>query len=116
MPDSSSSGRAVISPTSADAFRSRVSTHCGIAGDPLSEALQNVTKHTDDARAHVLAVHDGGRLVIEVSDDGPGGASAQAGTGLRGLTDRVAAVGGTLQITSPCGGGTSIRAEIPCGS
>jgi signal transduction histidine kinase len=81
----------------------------------VSEALQNVTKHTDDARACVLAIHDGGRLIIEVSDDGQGGASIQAGTGLRGLTDRVNAVGGCLEVRSPPGGGTTVRAEMPCG-
>jgi signal transduction histidine kinase len=81
----------------------------------VCEALQNVAKHTEDALACVLAVHEDHRLIIEVSDDGPGGASVQAGTGLRGLTDRVSAVGGCLQVRSPPGGGTTVRAEMPCG-
>ena len=81
----------------------------------VCEALQNVAKHTDDAQACLLAIHDGDLLIIEVSDDGQGGAAVQSGTGLRGLTDRVSAIGGTLQITSPPGGGTRIRAEMPCG-
>jgi signal transduction histidine kinase len=81
----------------------------------VSEALQNVAKHTDDARVRVLAAHEGDRLIIEVCDDGPGGASMQAGMGLRGLADRVGAVGGSLKVRSPSGGGTTVRAEIPCG-
>jgi signal transduction histidine kinase len=81
----------------------------------VSEALQNITKHTDDARACILATHQHGRLIIEISDDGPGGASVQSGTGLRGLCDRVSAVGGSLQVSSPLGGGTRIRADMPCG-
>jgi signal transduction histidine kinase len=80
----------------------------------VSEALQNVTKHTDDAGASVLAVHENGRLIIEISDDGHGGASVRDGTGLRGLVDRVSAVGGALQVKSPPDGGTRVRAEIPC--
>ena len=55
----------------------------------------------------------GDRLVIEVADDGRGGADATAGSGLRGLDDRVAAIGGRLSVTSPAGGGTTIRAELP---
>jgi signal transduction histidine kinase len=81
----------------------------------VSEALQNVAKHTDDARASILAVHEDGRLVVEVCDDGPGGASVQASTGLRSLIDRVSAVGGALQVSSPPGSGTTVRAEMPCG-
>ena len=52
--------------------------------------------------------------MVEVSDDGPGGAQADAGSGLRGLADRVASVGGALQIDSPSGRGTRLKAEIPC--
>lgn len=81
----------------------------------VSEAVQNVAKHTDDARAWVLVTRQDGRLIVEVSDDGPGGALMQAGTGLRGLMDRVSAVGGSLQLRSPPGGGTTVRAEMPCG-
>jgi signal transduction histidine kinase len=80
----------------------------------VSEALQNIAKHTDDARASVVASRENGRLIVEVSDDGSGGASVQSGTGLRGLTDRVGAVGGALEVNSPPGGGTRVRAEMPC--
>jgi signal transduction histidine kinase len=54
------------------------------------------------------------RIVVEIADDGPGGARPDSGSGLRGLADRVASVGGTLQIDSAMGGGTRLRAEIPC--
>jgi signal transduction histidine kinase len=53
-------------------------------------------------------------LVVEVRDNGIGGAKAGAGSGLRGLTDRVEALGGQLSVRSPAGGGTTVRAEIPC--
>ena len=57
--------------------------------------------------------HDG-RLVVEVLDDGVGGADTERGSGLRGLADRVEALGGRLRIWTPAGGGTRVRAEIPC--
>jgi signal transduction histidine kinase len=62
-------------------------------------------------RVRVIANH--GVVTVEVSDDGVGGADASAGSGLRGLTDRVEALGGSLAILSPAGAGTSLRAEIP---
>ena len=52
-------------------------------------------------------------VVAEIADDGVGGASAAAGSGLRGLTDRLAAAGGTLEVESPEGGGTRVRARVP---
>jgi signal transduction histidine kinase len=55
-----------------------------------------------------------GRLLLEVSDDGVGGASPSAGSGLRGLSDRVAALDGALDVTSPPGGGTRLRVQLPC--
>jgi signal transduction histidine kinase len=55
-------------------------------------------------------------LLVEVADDGIGGAQLADGSGLRGLTDRVEALGGRLRIESPAGGGTTIVAEIPCAS
>jgi signal transduction histidine kinase len=55
-----------------------------------------------------------GMLVVEVVDDGRGGAEIGAGSGLRGLADRVEAYGGSLVVTSPPGGGTRVRAELPC--
>ena len=57
--------------------------------------------------------HVDGELVVLVADDGVGGVDPEAGCGLRGLDDRVAAVGGTLEIDSPVGGGTRLQARIP---
>jgi len=62
------------------------------------------------------ARREDGEFVVSVTDDGVGGASEAGGSGLRGLADRVAAHGGTLQIESRPGGGTVLRAEMPCGS
>ena len=81
----------------------------------VAESLTNVAKHTDDAGARVDLHLDADLLVVEVSDDGPGGADP-AGGGLTGLRHRVEALDGTLEITSPPGGPTTIRAELPCGS
>ena len=78
-----------------------------------SEALANVTKYASATRASVTVADRQGRLVIEVSDDGVGGTDPTLGTGLRGLNDRVEALGGVLRIDSPRGGGTRLRAEIP---
>ena len=58
---------------------------------------------------------DGHMLVVQVADDGVGGADTEKGTGLRGLADRVEALGGNLRVWSPAGGGTRVRAELPCG-
>jgi signal transduction histidine kinase len=81
----------------------------------VSEALQNTVKHAPSADVAVRAVQDDGRLVVEIADNGPGGAVVTASGGLRGLADRVSAVGGDLTVTSPPGGGTRLRAELPCG-
>ncbi|MGZ4209071.1 MAG: sensor histidine kinase [Actinomycetota bacterium] len=79
----------------------------------VSEAIANAAKHARATRILIAAeVHDGS-LCLDVSDDGVGGASSD-GSGLRGLRDRVAALGGTLEIESPRGGGTRVRAELPC--
>jgi PAS domain S-box-containing protein len=81
----------------------------------VSEALTNVTKYADasDVRVHVF--RDDGCAHVEVRDDGVGGAQEDRGSGLRGLADRVEALGGALWITSPPGEGTTLLAEIPCG-
>ncbi|MGH3027261.1 MAG: hypothetical protein ACRDMW_01765, partial [Gaiellaceae bacterium] len=63
--------------------------------------------------ARVTVSHEHDRVVIEVVDDGAGGASRDQGSGLRGLADRVESLGGTLYVSSPAGGGTHVRAEIP---
>jgi len=82
----------------------------------VSEALANATKHARAQRVAVRLDRQNGTLAIEVADDGVGGASTSAGSGLRGLLDRVEALDGRLYVTSPAGGGTTIRAEIPCAS
>jgi signal transduction histidine kinase len=64
----------------------------------------------------VTVTHRGGELVVEVVDDGVGGADTERGSGLRGLADRVETLGGRLRVWSPRGGGTRVRAEMPCAS
>jgi len=80
----------------------------------VSEALVNVAKHARADSAQVLIRKFPGRLLVEVSDDGTGGARSEGGSGLRGLADRVASVGGVLRVDSPPGGGTRLEADIPC--
>jgi signal transduction histidine kinase len=79
----------------------------------VSEALANVAKYAGATGATVAAECPGDTLRVEVTDDGIGGADPERGTGLRGLADRVAALGGTLSVDSPAGGGTRIVAVIP---
>ena len=79
----------------------------------VSEALTNVVKHARAREATVCIAAENGRLTVEVSDDGVGGARAAGGSGLRGLGDRVGALDGTLEVESPPGGGTLVRARIP---
>jgi signal transduction histidine kinase len=79
----------------------------------VSEALANVAKYAGAATASVSVARQNGRAVIEVADDGVGGASPERGTGLRGLADRVEALNGRLLIESAPGVGTRVRAEIP---
>ena len=80
----------------------------------VSESLTNVAKHADASEAQVLLELRGNRLVVEVVDDGVGGADTERGSGLRGLADRVEALGGRLRVWTPAGGGTRVQAEIPC--
>jgi signal transduction histidine kinase len=80
----------------------------------ISEGLTNVSKYSHAERATVRVERVDGRLVVEVSDDGIGGADAGDGSGLRGLSDRVAALSGTLEVSSPPGRGTRLRAHLPC--
>ena len=88
----------------------------------VSEALTNVAKHAQATQAEVTVTRDGDVLRIRVADDGSGGAAPQdgddagAGTGLRGLAQRAAAVDGMLTIDSTPGGPTVIAAELPCES
>jgi signal transduction histidine kinase len=81
----------------------------------VAEALANTGKHAHAQHVDVDMHEDGARLVVEIVDDGNGGADP-AGSGLRGLARRVEALDGSLEIVSPTGGGTTIRAVIPCGS
>jgi len=80
----------------------------------VAEALTNVAKHADAAAAQVTVEQIDGNLRITVTDDGCGGATMNRGSGLEGLADRVAAVGGHLQIDSPIGKGTTVEAVVPC--
>ncbi|CAL9562592.1 hypothetical protein SUDANB95_04627 [Actinosynnema sp. ALI-1.44] len=82
----------------------------------VAEALANVSKHAEAAAVRVRIVSRAGELVVRVDDDGCGGASALEGSGLRGLAERVEAVGGTMEVVSPVGAGTSVRVVLPCGS
>ena len=78
-----------------------------------SEALTNVAKYAQASEARVVVARENGRVVVEVVDDGVGGADAAQGSGLRGFSDRVGALDGRLDVESPPGGGTRILAEIP---
>jgi signal transduction histidine kinase len=80
-----------------------------------SEALANAAKHAHATVVTISAQRRGGGLIVEIDDDGVGGADPN-GSGLRGLADRVAALDGRLQVDSPTGQGTRITAELPCGS
>jgi len=80
----------------------------------VAEALTNVSKYAHAEHATVRVERIDGQLMVEVTDDGVGGASAAEGSGLRGLSDRVAALSGTLELSSPRGSGTRLRAQLPC--
>jgi signal transduction histidine kinase len=80
------------------------------------EGFTNAVKHADATRIVLSAGRENGKLVISVADDGVGGARPTPGSGLSGLSDRVAAYGGTLRIESSRGAGTTLTAELPCGS
>ena len=79
----------------------------------VMEALTNVAKYASATAAEVTVQQINGHLTIDVADDGVGGADPAAGTGLAGLADRVAALGGRLAVESPPGGGTVVRADLP---
>jgi signal transduction histidine kinase len=80
----------------------------------VCEALANVAKHSGADRAGVRGGYADGRLVLQVRDDGRGGADAEGGSGLTGLADRVSVLDGRLSLSSPPGGPTLLRVEIPC--
>jgi signal transduction histidine kinase len=81
-----------------------------------SEALANAAKHAGPATVAVAATRRNGSLVVRVRDDGVGGAVPSQGSGLAGVADRVAALGGSVSVTSTPGRGTEVVAELPCGS
>lgn len=82
----------------------------------VAEALSNIAKHAAADSATVTLARQDGRLLLEIRDDGCGGAVATSGGGLLGLADRVAAAGGNLTLASEPGAGTTLHVELPCGS
>jgi signal transduction histidine kinase len=80
----------------------------------VAEALTNVHKYAQAGSVEVDVSEEAGEINVTVRDDGRGGADPARGSGLRGLADRVAAAGGRFEVESPMGGGTSVRASIPC--
>jgi signal transduction histidine kinase len=79
----------------------------------IAEGLTNVARYANATEAHVKVTARDGRLQVTVSDNGRGGADPSAGSGLRGLADRLAAIGGDLEVTSPAGVGTTLTARLP---
>jgi signal transduction histidine kinase len=123
---------AVLTDRGLDAALSSVSTRCtvpvavevdlpyrpaaaieGIAYFTVSELLQNISKHAQARQASVDVWQASGRLMLQVTDDGRGGADASGGSGLAGLAERLGAVDGILVIDSPAGGPTTVTAELP---
>jgi signal transduction histidine kinase len=95
--------------------RGRLPEHLEVAVFYLvSESLANIGKHANATTASVEVARNNGQLIVDVVDDGVGGADTDRGFGLRGLADRVEALEGRLRVWSPTGGGTRLRAEIPC--
>jgi PAS domain S-box-containing protein len=82
----------------------------------VAEALTNASRYADATTVEVEARLRDGRVELEIRDDGRGGADPARGSGLRGMADRVAALGGRFEVVSPAGEGTTLRAAIPCGS
>ena len=79
----------------------------------VAEALTNAAKHARASAVNLSADIDGANLRLSIRDDGIGGADLAKGSGLIGLTDRVEAIGGRMEICSPAGSGTSLRVNIP---
>lgn len=82
----------------------------------VCESLANVGKYAKASSARVEVLRQGDLVLVEVADDGVGGADTEHGSGLRGLADRVEALDGRPRVWSPVGGGTRVSAEIPCAS
>jgi signal transduction histidine kinase len=79
----------------------------------VSESLTNASKYATASHVHIRVAREDGALVLEITDDGRGGADATGGTGLRGLADRIDALDGHFEIHSPPGAGTRISARLP---
>jgi PAS domain S-box-containing protein len=79
----------------------------------VAEALTNVAKYADATRVRVSVAVEDAHATAEIADDGCGGAVASDGSGLRGLADRLEAIGGSFELESPAGGGTVVRARVP---
>ncbi|RCV48539.1 sensor histidine kinase [Marinitenerispora sediminis] len=118
-------GLAAALPELADRAALPVTVHTDLPGRPpehvegtayfvVAEALTNVAKHSGATVAAVTAELRGGLLVVEVADNGRGGADPGQGSGLIGLADRVAVTGGRMLLSSPTGGPTLLRVELPC--
>jgi signal transduction histidine kinase len=80
----------------------------------VSEGLTNVARHSGATNAAVTLVRAGEHLVVEVRDNGDGGADGNGGTGIAGLRERAASLGGSIHLDSPPGGPTILRAVLPC--
>lgn len=103
--------------TTVDATEERFQDHLETAAYFVaSEALANAAKHAQASQVSVTATRQNGSLQVCVRDDGVGGARPAEGTGLGGMTDRVAALGGSLSVDSPPGQGTVVTVELPCES
>jgi signal transduction histidine kinase len=104
-------------PLEVDAPRDRVAASVEAAAYFVAcEAITNAVKHGSPTKVAVRAFRENGALRVTVSDDGVGGATVRRGSGLAGLRDRVAAHGGTFEVVSPRGGGTTVEVAIPCES
>jgi len=79
----------------------------------VSEALTNAAKHADASVVHVELDAQDGTVTLSIRDDGIGGADPAQGSGLVGLSDRIEALGGTLEVRSPAGHGTQVLIEVP---
>ena len=107
-------GGAVGDPITANVTEARFRTEIEVAAYyVIAEGLTNVARYANATEAHVEVMAVDGRLHVMVADDGQGGADPSMGSGLRGLADRLAAIGGDLEVTSAAGAGTTLTATLP---